>query len=92
LPSPARSTSTPRTPPPPRPATSERLTGFVDLGYISEDGVVLGMPDAGDTTSIKAWQNGATVRVLRSAPDDNPTLQLTLIETSLATHPDQRSA
>jgi hypothetical protein len=23
---------------------------------------------------IKAWQNGATVRVLRSAPDDVPTL------------------
>lgn len=64
--------------------TSSATTGFTDLGYISEDGVVLGMPDAGDTTSIKAWQNSATVRVLRSAPDDNPTLQLTLLETSLA--------
>jgi hypothetical protein len=65
--------------------TASATTGFVDLGYISEDGVVLGMPDAGDTTSLKAWQNGATVRVMRSAPDDVPTLQLTLIETSLAT-------
>lgn len=56
---------------------------FNDLGYVSEDGVALAMPDAGDTTPIKAWQNGATVRVLRSSSEDNPQLTLTLIETTL---------
>lgn len=63
--------------------SSTALTGFNDLGYVSEDGVVLAMPDAGDSTPIKAWQNGATVRVIRSASEDNPSLQLTLIETNL---------
>lgn len=63
--------------------TAGTLTGFDDLGYVSEDGVVLAMPDAGDTTPIKAWQNGATVRVLRSASEDNPTIQFTLLESKL---------
>jgi hypothetical protein len=55
--------------------------GFIDLGYVSEDGVTLSLPDAGDTTPIKAWQNGATVRILRSPSEDSPQLKLTLIET-----------
>lgn len=61
------------------------LTGFSDLGYISEDGVTLALPDAGDTTPIKAWQNGATVRTIRETSDDSPTISFTLIETSKET-------
>jgi hypothetical protein len=56
---------------------------FNDLGYVSEDGVTLTFPDAGDKTSLKAWQNGATVRVVRATTDDSPTIALTLIETKL---------
>ena len=59
------------------------LTGFDDLGYVSEDGVTLSFPDAGDSTPIRAWQNGATVRTVRSTSDDLPTLELTLLETKL---------
>jgi hypothetical protein len=54
-----------------------------DLGYVSEDGVTLTFPDAGDKTAIKAWQNGATVRTVRSTTEDSPTIGLTLIETKL---------
>lgn len=55
--------------------------GFIDLGYVSEDGVTLSLPDSGDTTPIKAWQNGATVRILRNSSEDSPQLSLTLLET-----------
>ena len=65
--------------------TASALTGLTDLGYVSEDGVTLTMPGAGDTTAIKAWQNGATVRTIRTAPEDEPTLGFTLIETKLET-------
>lgn len=61
------------------------ITGFTDLGGISEDGVQLALPDAGDSTPIKVWQNGATVRTVRSASDDLPTLVFTMLETSLQT-------
>lgn len=54
---------------------------FIDMGYVSEDGVSLTMPSTGDTTPIKAWQGGATVRILRSATTDSPQLKLRLIET-----------
>ena len=37
-------------------------TGFTDLGGISEDGVTLALNDEGDSTPLKVWQNGATVR------------------------------
>jgi len=59
------------------------LTGWDVGGYVSEDGVVLTMPEAGDSTPIKAWQNGATVRVLRAAPDEFPQITATFIETKL---------
>lgn len=65
--------------------TASALTGFTDLGGISEDGVTLALPDAGDSTPIKVWQNGATVRTLRSTSDDLPTISFTMVETSLAT-------
>jgi hypothetical protein len=63
--------------------TAGILTGFDDLGYVSEDGVTLTLPEAGDATPIKVWQNGATVRVVRSSSDENPQLSFTLVETKL---------
>lgn len=65
--------------------TSGAITGFTDLGGISEDGVTLALNDEGDATPLKVWQDGATVRTLRSSSEDNPTLTLTLVETSLKT-------
>lgn len=56
--------------------------GFVELGYIGEDGVTQTLPAAGDATNIPAWQNGATVRVVRSAPTDLSTFQFTALETN----------
>lgn len=65
--------------------TASAVTDFDELGFANEDGVVLTMPGAGDSTNLKAWQNGATVRVLRNAPDDVPQIKVTLIETKLET-------
>lgn len=65
--------------------TSGALTGFNDLGGISEDGVVLSLPDNGDATPIKVWQGGATVRTLRESSDDLPTLAFTMIESKKET-------
>lgn len=65
-------------------SASAAATGFTDLGGISEDGVSLEMPDAGDSTPIKVWQNGATVRTVRETSEDNPSITCTLVETSLA--------
>ena len=64
--------------------TAATLTGFADLGGISEDGVTLSLPDNGDATPIKIWQNGATVRTVRTTSDDLPTLTFVMVETSLA--------
>ena len=63
--------------------TAATLTGFTDLGGISEDGVTLSLPDNGGSTPIKVWQNGATVRTVRETSDDLPTLVFTMVETSL---------
>lgn len=57
------------------------VTPRVDLGYVSEDGVTQTTPGAGDVERIRAWQNGAVVRVIRTATEDNPTYSFTLIET-----------
>lgn len=65
--------------------TASATTGFTDLGYISEDGVEIELPDAGDSTPIKAWQNGTTVRTIRTPSEDNPSWHFTMLETSLAT-------
>lgn len=54
---------------------------FVDVGYIGEDGVTQTVPGSGDATTIKAWQNGSTVRTIRSASEDLPTFQFVMIET-----------
>jgi hypothetical protein len=63
--------------------TASSLTGFTDVGGISEDGVTLSLPDNGDSTPIKVWQNGATVRTVRATSDDLPQLSFTMVETSL---------
>lgn len=55
---------------------------FIDVGYIGEDGVTQTVPASGDATNIKAWQNGATVRVVRSAPEDLPTFSFVALETN----------
>jgi hypothetical protein len=63
--------------------TSGAPTGGVDLGFISEDGVEIGLPDAGDSTPIKAWQDGTTVRVVRTASEDSPSWHFTMLETTI---------
>lgn len=65
--------------------TSQSTTlnaAFVDLGYISEDGVTQSLPDGGDTTPLKAWQNGATVRVISVPSEDMPTISFVALETN----------
>lgn len=54
--------------------------GFVDLGFVSEDGIEVSLPDAGDTTVIRAWQGRATLRVIRNPNDDLATYTLTFSE------------
>lgn len=65
--------------------TSGAPVGGVDLGFISEDGVEIELPDAGDSTPIKALQDGTTVRVVRTASEDNPSWHFTMLETTIAT-------
>jgi hypothetical protein len=61
--------------------TAGTTTGFVDLGYVSEDGVT--ETRERDTEDIKAWQNAATVRTVIT--DASYAFQCTLIETNPAT-------
>jgi hypothetical protein len=65
--------------------TAGAATDHIDLGYISEDGVEIELPDAGDSEPIKAWQNGTTVRVIRTPSEDNPTWHFTMLETKIET-------
>lgn len=58
---------------------------FKDLGYINENGVEIALPGTGDSTPIKAWQNGTTVRTIRTASEDKPSWKFTMIETKLET-------
>ena len=69
----------------PTDASTALDAAFKDLGGISEDGVTLSLPDNGDSTPIKVWQNGATVRTVRSTSEDLPTLSFTMVETKLET-------
>lgn len=66
----------------PTTAVSVLDAAFKDSGAISEDGVTLTLPDSGDSTPIKIWQNGQTVRTLRTTSDDLPTLSFTMLETN----------
>lgn len=65
--------------------TAGAPTGFTDLGFISEDGVEIELPDAGDATPIRAWQQNTIVRTIRTPSEDNPTWGFTLLETTIAT-------
>lgn len=65
--------------------TGGTTVGFTDLGYIGEDGVSETQAGPGDTSPIKAWQNGATVRTIRSLTEENPSWSFTLLETKLET-------
>lgn len=53
-------------------------TGWVELGWISEDGVTESYSD--DTNEINAWQNGATVRTVITG--STATYHFTPIETN----------
>lgn len=61
--------------------TGSAPTGGTDLGAISEDGVELTIPGAGDSTPIKQW-DGSTVRTIRTPSEDSPTWQVTFLESS----------
>lgn len=63
--------------------TASAIASHDDLGYIGEDGVTETQPGAGDVNRIKAWQNGATVRTIRTATEDLPTWSFLLLETKL---------
>jgi len=53
-------------------------TGFSQLGYVSEDGLVTSTST--DTNDIKAWQNGDLVRRVQTSHDF--TLQFTMLQTN----------
>jgi hypothetical protein len=59
--------------------TAEALTaGFVDLGYVSADGISENIDRT--TNQIRAWQNGSLVREVTS--EGTYSIELTFIETS----------
>ena len=60
-------------------ASDSTTTGFTDLGFINSDGVKESINKT--VQSIKAWQNGATVRTVVSEAEYS--IQFTLIETKL---------
>ncbi len=61
--------------------TASWAAGWVDLGWLDENGIAEEYAD--DVQAIKGWQGGATVRKLIKASD--ATLKFTAIETSNAT-------
>lgn len=61
--------------------TSGAPAGGVDLGAISDDGVELQIPGAGDSTPIKQW-DGSTVRTIRQPSEDSPTWKVTFLESN----------
>lgn len=65
--------------------TASAITAHEDLGYIGEDGVTEAQPGQGDVNRIKAWQNGATVRTIRTPSEDLPTWSFLLLETKKET-------
>lgn len=66
----------------PTDATTAINAAFIDSGAISEDGVTLSLPDAGDSTTLHMWQGNAQVRTLRSVSDDLPSISFTMLETN----------
>jgi hypothetical protein len=65
--------------------TADDLSGWGDLGHISEEGIDLNMPGEGEKSPMKAWQNREVVRTLRTPPEDSPTIEFTCLETTLNT-------
>lgn len=65
--------------------TSGAPAGATDLGFVGEDGIEIGLPDAGQATPIKAWQNGTTVRTIRTPSEDNPSWKFVMLETKKET-------
>lgn len=61
------------------------ITGFTDMGFISEDGVTITSPGEGDVERKRAWQNGAVVRTIRTPSEDQPRYAFTLLETKKET-------
>lgn len=62
--------------------TSGGIGARTDLGAISEDGVTLSLPDGGEKTQLKIWQDGMNVRTLRTTSDDLPQIVFTMMETT----------
>ncbi|MCX4687227.1 hypothetical protein OG401_23465 [Kitasatospora purpeofusca] len=65
----------------PTDATTAWPAAAVDIGWISDDGIT--ESNSADTTEIKAWQGGATVRKVVSSSE--MTFKFTAIETSKTT-------
>lgn len=59
------------------------LTGFEDLGWVSDAGVTRTMPSTGDRVVVRGWQNNGKVLVIRTPSDDNPTLSFVLLESKI---------
>ena len=59
-------------------STTALAAGYLEVGYISEDGITQSI--SSDVTDIKAWQNGDVVRKVQTSHD--LTYQFTMIETS----------
>jgi len=64
----------------PTSASSALAAGFVDLGYVSEDGVTI-TPDR-STASVRAWQNADLIR--ESVTESTLTYKFMLLESSAA--------
>jgi hypothetical protein len=62
----------------PTTAAATPAAGYKDLGYISDEGVTMSRDES--TTDIRAWQNGALVRRVKT--EDSVTFQFTMIETN----------
>jgi hypothetical protein len=59
-------------------ATDSTLTGFTELGYVSEEGITESRSRS--TNDIRAWQNGDVVRTV--VTDSTVTFSFTLLETT----------
>ena len=46
---------------------------MADLTTTAKVREYLSLPASGDSTSIKVWQNGASIRIVRSASEDPAT-------------------
>lgn len=69
----------------PTSSSSALGVGWTDLGYTTTDGSpTLTIPVSTDKTVIQGWPNLETVRIVRTPTQDVPTLQVVLMETSLA--------